>query len=178
MIKLENIKFSLSGKFNPCKKENQMASKKKIVSEYVESPKLKDNTSGIFGPDGNLLLAGEVKDNILTYDNKSLRDVLKDLENIPYTISQISGRIRTDWGIFSKALKGTGRYTWGANWSPNAQPIGGCYTEWSPHISKPHFGDAVFYLKSVQVNASGGIRIVGYQNWGKLNTAAGIITSL
>ena len=59
---------------------------------------------------------------------------------------------------------------------PNSRPVGASYTEWSPHIAKPHFGSALFELKSVQVNSRGEVRIVGYQNWGVLNTAAGFVT--
>jgi hypothetical protein len=88
-------------------------------------------------------------------------------------VERLSTSMRV-WGVFGGAFKGRGTMTFTGYTEIRGLPVAGCYTEWAPAINGPHFGDAVFNLLSVQCRGSEA-RIVGYQDWGNLNTAAGLI---
>jgi hypothetical protein len=60
---------------------------------------------------------------------------------------------------------------------PGANPVSGCFTEWDTTNAKPFFGDAYFILSSVQ-RADGQVRMAGYQAYGTLNGAFGLIAPL
>jgi len=146
------------------------------LSEVVTAPP-QEAGSGIYDARGRLVLAAtedETNDAEL-FRADDLSQALREVAGSPYTIRIVSTTSLRDWGVFSVPFSGFATFTWNGAWSPNAGPVGGCFTEWAPHLAKPHIGGALFGLRSVNVGIDGSVRVIGWNGWEqKINGAAGI----
>jgi hypothetical protein len=137
--------------------------------------------SGLFDSNGKLMLPikDDRKDKSRLFEPSELSSALRDLKDSAYSITHFTSSSVRAWGVFPTAFQNGGTYTFTGNWSPNALPVSGCYSEWDPSIAKPKWGSANFQLWGIEVSSDGSVRIQGINAFGaNLNTAAGLVIPL